>query len=44
MHFLAVVHFTWRVKKDVSEPVMYAAVLGVLLLIRITGSLRSRLA
>ena len=32
---LGVIHFTWRVKKDVREPVAYALVLGVLLLVRL---------
>ncbi len=41
---LAVVHFLWRVKKDVSEPMTYAAVLATVLLIRVVVSLRSRLA
>jgi methionine sulfoxide reductase heme-binding subunit len=31
----AVVHFVWRVKKDLSEPLVYAAILGVLLLVRV---------
>jgi sulfoxide reductase heme-binding subunit YedZ len=41
---LAVIHFTWRVKKDVSEPATYAVVLGALLLIRLGVYLRARLA
>jgi sulfoxide reductase heme-binding subunit YedZ len=41
---LAVIHFTWRVKKDVREPVTYAIVLGGLLLVRIATSVRARLA
>ena len=41
---LAVVHFIWRVKKDVSEPMTYATVLATLLLIRVIVSPRSRLA
>lgn len=32
---LAVVHFVWRVKIDVSQPLAYAAVLGALLLVRV---------
>jgi methionine sulfoxide reductase heme-binding subunit len=32
---LGVLHFIWRVKKDVSEPALYALVLGTLLLIRV---------
>jgi len=35
---LAVVHFTWRVKKDLSEPLAYGAVLASLLLVRIVGA------
>ena len=31
---LAIVHFFWRVKKDVREPLVYAAVLVVLLVVR----------
>jgi sulfoxide reductase heme-binding subunit YedZ len=41
---LAVIHFTWRVKKDVREPMIYAAVLATLLLVRVVVSLQSRLA
>ena len=36
---LAVVHFVWRVKKDVREPVAYAIVLAALLLVRLAGQL-----
>ena len=32
---LAVVHFVWRVKIDVSQPLIYACVLGALLLVRV---------
>ena len=32
---LAAVHFIWRVKIDVTQPVMYAAALSVLLLVRV---------
>lgn len=31
----AVVHFVWRVKKDLSEPLAYAAILAALLLVRV---------
>jgi sulfoxide reductase heme-binding subunit YedZ len=31
----AVIHFLWRVKKDLSEPLVYAAILGALLLVRV---------
>jgi sulfoxide reductase heme-binding subunit YedZ len=41
---LAVVHFVWRVKKDVREPAAYAIVLAALLLVRIAAALRARLA
>ena len=39
---LAIVHFIWRVKIDVSQPLIYAAVLGVLLLMRVAFWLRKR--
>ena len=42
--FLGVIYFTWRVKKDVREPVAYAVVLGALLLIRVGAYLRARLS
>jgi sulfoxide reductase heme-binding subunit YedZ len=32
---LASVHFIWRVKRDMSQPLLYAAVLAVLLLVRL---------
>jgi sulfoxide reductase heme-binding subunit YedZ len=32
---LAVVHFIWRVKIDLSQPLLYASVLGALLLARV---------
>jgi sulfoxide reductase heme-binding subunit YedZ len=41
---LGVIHFTWRVKKDVSEPALYAMVLGALLLVRVVAHLCSRLS
>jgi sulfoxide reductase heme-binding subunit YedZ len=41
---LGVLHFTWKVKKDVSEPATYAVVLGALLLVRVVAHLRSRLS
>lgn len=37
---LAIVHFIWRVKIDVSQPLIYASVLGVLLLVRVAVWLR----
>lgn len=33
---LAALHFIWRVKRDLTEPLLYAAILGALLLVRIT--------
>jgi len=39
---LGVVHFLWRVKKDISEPTTYAIVLGALLAVRVAASLRAR--
>ncbi len=39
---LAVVHFTWRVKSDVRVPMTWAAILGVLFLIRIADGVRTR--
>jgi sulfoxide reductase heme-binding subunit YedZ len=41
---LGVIHFIWRVKKDVREPVAYAIVLGALLLVRLGAYLRARLS
>jgi len=32
---LGVVHFLWLVKKDIREPILYAAILALLLIIRI---------
>ena len=37
---LAATHFIWRVKIDVSQPLTYAAALGVLLLVRVAFWLR----
>jgi methionine sulfoxide reductase heme-binding subunit len=39
---LAVVHFFWRVKIDVGQPLTYAWILGALLLIRVILWLRRR--
>jgi sulfoxide reductase heme-binding subunit YedZ len=39
---LAVIHFIWRVKSDVRVPVTWAAILGVLFLIRIADGVRTR--
>ena len=41
---LATIHFIWRVKKDISEPVAYASILAVLLGVRVVAAGRSRLA
>lgn len=38
----AVIHFLWRVKKDLSEPLVYAAILGALLLVRVVTAARRR--
>jgi methionine sulfoxide reductase heme-binding subunit len=38
---LAVIHFIWRMKIDVSQPLVYAGILSVLLLIRLVFWLRS---
>lgn len=38
---LGIIHFLWRVKKDLSEPTLYAIVLGVLLAVRVAVSLRA---
>ena len=40
---LGTVHFIWRVKKDLREPLIYAAVLGSLFLVRGVAFTRSRL-
>jgi sulfoxide reductase heme-binding subunit YedZ len=39
---LGVVHFVWRVKKDVTEPLLYGAVLAALLLVRVLKAKRAR--
>src|SRR5262249_42200168 len=39
---LAVIHFIWRVKADVRVPLTWAAILGVLFLIRIADGIRTR--
>jgi methionine sulfoxide reductase heme-binding subunit len=39
---LAVIHFIWRVKIDVTEPVVWAVILGVGFAIRIVDELRTR--
>jgi sulfoxide reductase heme-binding subunit YedZ len=39
---LAVIHFVWRVKIDVSQPLLYAALFGGLILVRLLFWLRQR--
>jgi sulfoxide reductase heme-binding subunit YedZ len=39
---LGVVHFVWRVKKDVTEPALYGALLAVLLLARVVHAARKQ--
>lgn len=39
---LAVIHFIWRVKIDLTQPLLYAAVLGALLLVRVVWWQRQR--
>jgi sulfoxide reductase heme-binding subunit YedZ len=39
---LGVIHFVWRVKKDMTEPVIYGAVLALLLGFRLMRALKSR--
>ncbi|WP_434383258.1 sulfite oxidase heme-binding subunit YedZ [Melittangium boletus] len=41
---LGVVHFLWRVKKDLTEPLVYACVLGLLLALRVAEAVRKRRA
>ena len=41
---LGVVHFVWRVKKDVTEPALYGAVLALLLAVRVGEAVRKRRA
>jgi len=39
---LGVVHFLWRVKKDLSEPLVYGGILAALLALRLLDYLRTR--
>jgi sulfoxide reductase heme-binding subunit YedZ len=41
---LASIHFIWRVKADVREPVLYAGMLGTLLVVRAVTYARARFA
>jgi sulfoxide reductase heme-binding subunit YedZ len=40
---LGCIHFFWRVKKDHTEPLIYASILSALLLVRLVVFLRARL-
>jgi methionine sulfoxide reductase heme-binding subunit len=40
---LGALHFYWRVKKDATEPLIYATVIAFLLLVRVAGPLKDRL-
>lgn len=40
--FLVIIHFWWLVKKDIREPLFYASVLILLLLIRIIYKIKNR--
>jgi sulfoxide reductase heme-binding subunit YedZ len=39
---LGVVHYYWLVKADVSRPIRYGAIIGVLLLARLVHTYRQR--
>jgi methionine sulfoxide reductase heme-binding subunit len=39
---LGVVHFVWRVKKDLTEPLVYGSVLALLFALRVAEALRKR--
>ena len=41
---LGVLHFTWRVKKDISEPLTYAFIVGIVLLVRVAAAMYARRA
>ena len=41
---LASLHFLWRVKKDLREPLLYAGVLAILLAVRVAVFARSRVS
>jgi sulfoxide reductase heme-binding subunit YedZ len=38
---LGVIHFVWRVKSDLRQPLIYAAVLAVLLIVRVVDQARA---
>jgi sulfoxide reductase heme-binding subunit YedZ len=39
---LAVVHFIWRVKIDIAQPLTYAWIVAALLMVRVVVWLRAR--
>lgn len=39
---LGVIHFIWKVKKDITEPMIYATLLALLFGIRVVDAVRSR--
>jgi sulfoxide reductase heme-binding subunit YedZ len=41
---LAAVHFLWRVKLDIRQPLLYALVVAALLLVRVVDAVRTRRA
>jgi sulfoxide reductase heme-binding subunit YedZ len=41
---LGVIHFIWRVKKDLTEPLVYGAILAVLFIVRIVYAWRERVS
>ncbi len=41
---LGVLHFVWRVKKDLTEPLVYGAILALLFGVRVAAYLRARAA
>lgn len=41
---LAAVHFLWRVKLDIRQPLLYAVILAALLLVRVVDAVRTRRA
>jgi sulfoxide reductase heme-binding subunit YedZ len=39
---LAIIHFVWRVKIDIAQPLLYALIFGALILVRVLYWLRQR--
>lgn len=39
---LGVLHFFWLIKKDITQPLIYAIILGLLLLMRVRWSIKNR--